>query len=152
MELLIFAHDHSLDKTIPGVNLAALPALYDLVTWQADGWSWGTEELANPLFRIISWPGALAADLDPLLAEQQASGGTLGTPQFLWQYRAFHLNLAPTNVALPLALTTGLADVTRTAQILAIPAVSPLTVSGLRIARPPVPNPVFIGVNPAVIG
>lgn len=152
MELLFFAHDHSLDLTLTVAQLAALPKVYDLVTHQAAGWKWGKEEIANPWFRIVTWSSALAADLDTLLAALVPSGGTKGTPEFLGQYRGFYLDLKPANLNLPVGFSRWWLDDGRTQQAFAIPAKSTLSVANSKTARLAMANPAFIGTTPSVIG
>lgn len=158
MELLLFAHDHSLDVTLAVKQLADLPKLYDLVTWQADSWNWGKEELANAWFRIIAWPDALPTALDSLLSPALPSGGTPGplgsisTPQFLGQYRGFFLDLRPTNTNVPVALQTWWNDTKRTQPIFPIPSNAPLTVVNSKVQRTAIANPAFIGAGLTVIG
>src|SRR6202035_5968672 len=48
-EILLFKRDHSTQSvpTPSAAQLAALPKVSDLITWQADGWTWGHEELTS---------------------------------------------------------------------------------------------------------
>jgi hypothetical protein len=152
-ELLIFAFDHSAATPPPSTaQLAALPKPFDLVTWQTDGWTWGDRELAHPWFRILVWPDAAAGDLETLLAPQRASGGTPGMPQYLGQYRAFHLDLGAGNENLPPGVAAWHADPSRAQAKFTIPRGHPMTVANSKRARAAVANPAFIGGAHAVIG
>jgi len=131
-ELLLFAHDHSTDLTLGATQRAQLPALYDLITYQATGWKWGTQELTNPWFRILLWPTAVTADLDKLL-QNQIPIVVNGNATTKWQYRGFFLNV-PTG---PAALGTWFTDATRVTQKLVFPS-AVVTVAQLTVARPTV--------------
>jgi hypothetical protein len=67
-ELLLFAWDHSTQSSpSPSqAQLAALPKRFDLITWQADGWKWGADELSHPWFRLLAWPDADPNELNVL--------------------------------------------------------------------------------------
>lgn len=149
-ELLLFAYDHRTASPPPAVwQIAALPKPGDLITWQRDGWRWGSQELAHPWFRIVTWPAALPADLDSLLSPLPPSGGTLprgtsaGTPRYLGQYRGFYLTLPPT-------LASWWADAGRPAPSAPMPTDAVL--AAVKTARAAIANPQYIGPDPTVIG
>ena len=158
-ELLLFSFDHATATPKPSVaQIAALPKPFDLITHQADGWQWGATERSHPWFRIVQWPDALPADLDALLSPllpgggSVGLGGTAGTPQFLGQYRGFHLDLSATNARLPSGFLTWWADATRTAPHFAMPATATMTVANSKIARSAIANPAYIGPATGTIG
>ena len=158
-ELLLFAFDHRTAIPTPSIaQIAALPKPMDLITHQADGWPWGSEELANPWFRIVHWPDALPADLDALLSPLRPSGGSVGlggtpgTPAFLGQYRGFHLDLSAANANLPAGIAAWWADNSRAARHFAIPAGAAMTVANSRLARAAIANPAYLGPTTGTIG
>ena len=158
-ELLLFAFDHRTAIPTPSVaQIAALPKPMDLVTHQADGWPWGASERNHPWFRIVHWPQALPADLDALLSPLLPSGGsvglhgTLGTPQFLGQFRGFHLDLSVTNANLPAGFAAWWADNSRAAQRFTIAAGAAMTVANSKLARAAIANLAHIGPTTGTIG
>lgn len=63
----------------------------DVVCVQPDGWGWGKEELANPLFRIIKVPGVSVADA-LVFAESEVDIDPLN-PSRMLQARVHKLDL-----------------------------------------------------------
>lgn len=98
-ELLIFAWDHATQSTPTPSDqqIAVLPKRFDMVTAQADGWNWGTEELANPIFRIISWPSLsltdVEANIEAFLANLPHAVDADLKPTTHGGYRAFFMDL-----------------------------------------------------------
>lgn len=90
-ELLFFVHDHSKDKSLPQTQLVQLLRPGDLIDYHQNGWSWGTQELDHPWFRIIVWDSPVVEELDALkghMAPSLAMGSQVGA----WQFRASRLN------------------------------------------------------------
>jgi hypothetical protein len=158
-ELLFFAQDHSSGHPAPTTTqLAGLPKLYDLITWQADGWNWGAEELNHAWFRIVVWGDPKHADLDTLLAPVRPSGGTYdpsrgtGIPKYLGQYRAFYLDLSSGNPHLPPSFGAWHADKTRKQPKFTIPHGAAMSVANSKAARAQVQNPAYLGGDRHIIG
>ncbi len=158
-ELLLFSFDHATATPTPSVaQIAALPKPFDLIAHQADGWRWGDQELKHSWFRIVHWPDALPTDLDALLSPMLTSGGSVGlggtaaTPQFLGQYRGFHLDLSASNAHLPAGFLTWWADDSRAAQRFTILSGAAMTVANSKLARAQIANPAYIGPTTGTIG
>jgi hypothetical protein len=138
-ELLFFKWHHALQSvpTPPIPNLAALPKRFDLVSAQDDGWIWGTQELTNPWFRIISWPPLqLTAALEfllPLPADLDVDS----KPITYQQYRKSFLDLS--NVSVPVALRNWWQDDTRAVPIFTTNIAPAAVVAAIRTARSAVP-------------
>jgi hypothetical protein len=66
-ELLVFAQDQI------GADIYKDSKRYkrgDVVVVCEDGWNWGTEELKNPLFRIIAIPGMSVSEASQFIAPE----------------------------------------------------------------------------------
>jgi hypothetical protein len=140
-ELLLFAWDHSTQSvpTPSQASLAALPKQYDLITVQPDGWRWGVEELANPWFRVLAWPGVALDDVRALLSPLLPAVDIDMNPTTYWQYRGFYLDL--TKAAVSSSLSVWLADDTRATPRLRLMDVSPVTIMAVKSARLPIAIP-----------
>ena len=141
-EFLFFQRDHA-TETVPtpsARDLAALPKRWDLITVQVDGWSWGSDELNHPWFRIISWPAAVLADAKTLLAPLLPAVDIHLNPTTYRQYRAFNLDLG--NALIPTPFKTWLGDNTRSTTQWSLSTPGLLTVNLLKMARPPIAIPI----------
>lgn len=63
----------------------------DVVCVKPDGWGWGRQELANPLFRIIKVPGVSVSQASGFLGPELDSDPT--NPSQMLRPRAFSLDL-----------------------------------------------------------
>ncbi len=135
-ELLLFGWDHS-TQSVPTPStgqLAALPKRFDVITVQPDGWRWGVEELANPWFRVLAWPAAVAADALSLLSPLAPAVDRNMIPTTYWQYRGFYVDLSSQLV--PLSLRSWFADDMRTVPRMLWTSPDRLTIAAIRTARP----------------
>jgi hypothetical protein len=145
-ELLLFSWDHSTQSVPrPSVEqLAALPKRYDLITVQADGWQWGSEELANPWFRVLAWPDAIMAEAQALLSPQLSAVNSNVEPTTYWQYRGFYLDLQSELV--PAAVQRWFADDTRAEPRFVLSSPGSVALATLKTARAAVAIPVVVPV------
>ncbi len=138
-ELLFFKWDHSTQSDPPPskAQLAALPRRFDLIEAKPDGWDWGTQELTNPVFRIIAWT-SLAWPL-PALAQKflDAINATYDPvthePTSHHQYRAWFLALD--NIAVPAALRTWWQDDTRAQPVFTTSIAPAVVINAIQGAR-----------------
>ena len=63
----------------------------DVICVQPDGWLWGKQELANPLFRIVKVPGVSLEQASAFLGSEHDVDPT--NPSRLLQNRAFRIDL-----------------------------------------------------------
>jgi hypothetical protein len=141
-ELLLFAWDHS-TQSVPTPNqaaLAALPKRYDLIDARPDGWRWGIEELGNPWFRVLAWPGVALGDVRAFLSPLLPSIDIDMNPTTYWQYRGFYLDL--TKAPVWLSISAWFADASRATPQLKLTQAHPATIMGIKSARLPIAIPV----------
>jgi hypothetical protein len=135
-ELLFMAHDHTAEAGLSTGQLAALPALYDLIVAWEDGEAvWGTDDLTSPRFRILHWVGQPLAEFTSFLVPLPPELDADLQPVTYEQYRGFYLDLAA--LQLP-EVRNWFADDVRAAPKLIFddPNVTP---DSLSRARPPIP-------------
>jgi len=140
-ELLLFAWDHS-TQSVPRPSraaLAALPKLYDLITVQPDGWRWGVEELINPWFRALAWPGVALGHVQALLSPLLPAVDIDMNPITYWQYRSFYLDLDKVPGSLP--ISAWFADASRATPRLNLTDADPVMIAAVKSARMPIAIP-----------
>jgi hypothetical protein len=147
-ELLLFAWDHSTQSSPPPsqAQLAALPKRFDLITWQADGWKWGADELSHPWFRLLAWPDADPNELNVLMSPLLPDVDVNMQPTTYRQYRGFHVDMTRINV--PARGMTWFSDTMRAMPQLLLPkgSMPTLTVATVTVARAPLALPGVIPV------
>lgn len=140
-ELLIFTKDIQGDDVY---RTAKLPKRGYVVTVQEDGWSWGKEELANPIFRILKFPGQPIKNFTQFLSWEAAKDQFTDPIQITntLQMRQTKFNID--DPSLPSDVQTVIADDTRkqptvTANVDPASAAEPVQ---------PVQDPAVIGPSP----
>lgn len=130
------------DKANPGdpYKDCKLSKAGDIITVQDDGWSWGSEELQNPDWRIVKFT---AVPLSQALAFLDPEADTdVAHPSRMLRRRKFGFDL--TNTSLPAAFRTWLADATRAAPSRAIGLTGAQLLNYMK-TRPPLVDPNVIG-------
>jgi len=110
----------------------------DVAVAFADGHAWGCEELTDPRWRILRFPGATLDDASVLLSpEKAATRQSDRAPDPMLQIRGFALKLDTGDAA----LDAFLADASRRQAVF----VMPVPLASLVVRKPPLKNPNVIG-------
>ena len=138
-EFLIYAFDSAtITPPLSTQQLAERFKLFDLISWNPDGFGWADQELVNPVFRLVSILNVSADLCDSLISPILPTFDTTGLiEQTYVQPRSHYINLLDPSVsqALPDAVTWW-NDTTRAVPMYHVPADCPLSVSSLILARP----------------
>jgi len=140
-ELLLYALDTAtLEPELSREVIAGRMKLFDLVTWQVDGWGWGEMELISPSFRIVSWAGVSEGQCQQLMSTPIEEWDPDQEPLNLAQPRGYFMNLLDPRIvsAMPPALAWW-RDTSRAAPIWTMPEGFALSISDVITARPAMP-------------
>lgn len=123
-EILLYARDDpALEPSLSKQTLANRFKRFDVVSVNPDGFAWGEQELKNPAFRILVWPGKAASVFDQFLGPQLATLDSITRLEKTYlQPRAMMLNLNDARVSSHPALSAWWLDGTRTIQKIQLPA------------------------------
>ena len=108
----------------------------DVIAVVEDGWAWGTDELANPHWRIVRVTGVPAATAAAFISPEIEIDPA--NPSLVLQRRGFSFDLS--NALIPTVVKTWLADDTRAAPIRVF-AVSAAVLGQLKKAKARLTNP-----------
>ena len=142
-EMLIYVRDDpALEPGLPKAVLNARFLMFDIIAVNPDGFGWGDQELKNPAFRILRWPGKTVLDFAGFLGPQislLSDIGKPGAPPLARRAAAF--NLADARVKNHPAIAAWLSDGARASAKLQMPAALDASVipGDLAITRPALP-------------
>lgn len=119
----------------------------DVIVIRPNGWTWGTQELTDPNYRIVKLPNISEAFLSPFLAQEPETDPQ--HPSRTLQRRWYRFDLA--SGLLPQPFINYLNDAERKSAFFSS-NFSEAQVAALRVQKAPVVDPIILGGSPAVIG
>lgn len=121
----------------------------DVIVVCPDGWPWGDQELTRPEYRLVRLQGVGVAAVTPYLAPELDIDPT--HPSRTLQRRLYKIDFS--NLTIPTAFKTFVADDTRTTPMFVVPAAQVATIQAAIVQKAPIPDPAILGTaTPTVIG